>query len=238
MVRRTKDAALATREALLDAAEGVFREHGVARATLGDVAAAAGVTRGAVYWHFRDKAELFGAMCNRAKLPMQSRLEQAALTEGDDALETLRAVSVQALREIASNARTRAVMEILLCKGERGGPIDGAPQPDEMDRQCACAVERIVERAVAQRRLPPDTDTRLAAHALQAYFLGVIQLSLTQPAAFDLCAAAHALVATMIAGLKAMPPLRAAVDQQADRFALQSTASSESAGTTTARLRP
>jgi AcrR family transcriptional regulator len=57
MVRRTRDEALATREALLDAAERVFCASGVTRATLGDVASAAGVTRGAVYWHFRDKGE-------------------------------------------------------------------------------------------------------------------------------------------------------------------------------------
>jgi hypothetical protein len=69
---------------------------------------------------------------------------------------------------------------------------------------------------------------------LQAYFLGVIQLSLTQPAAFDLCTAAPALVATMIAGLKTMPPLRAPVDQQKDRVASQSMGSSETA----ARLSP
>ena len=43
MVRRTKDEALATREALLDAAEQVFRACGVTRATLGDVASARGV---------------------------------------------------------------------------------------------------------------------------------------------------------------------------------------------------
>ncbi|MBK8578736.1 MAG: TetR family transcriptional regulator [Candidatus Accumulibacter sp.] len=92
MVRRTRDEALATREALLDAAERVFCASGVTRATLGDVASAAGVTRGAV-WHFRDKGELFGAMCSRATLPMQSRLEQAADGDGDDAIATLREVS-------------------------------------------------------------------------------------------------------------------------------------------------
>ena len=209
MVRRTKDEALATRAALLDAAERVFCENGVTRATLGDVATAAGVTRGAIYWHFRDKAELFGAMCDRATLPMQSRLEAAAACEGDDAIETLRGVSVQALREIASNSRTRAMLEILLCNSERPNQANaGAPRTDEMDRQCACAVERIIARAVQQGRLPNETDTNLAAHLMQAFFYGVIQLWLTQPTAFDLQVAAHALVDTMIAGLVAAQPRR------------------------------
>ena len=54
MVRRTKEAAAITREQLLDAAERVFRERGVAGSSLAQIAAEAGVTRGAVYWHFRD----------------------------------------------------------------------------------------------------------------------------------------------------------------------------------------
>ena len=56
MARRTKEEALATRHALLDAAERVFGRRGVARTSLVEIAEEAGVTRGAVYWHFKDKA--------------------------------------------------------------------------------------------------------------------------------------------------------------------------------------
>jgi hypothetical protein len=40
----------------------VFLERGVSRATLDEIARAAGVTRGAIYWHFRDKLEIFVAL--------------------------------------------------------------------------------------------------------------------------------------------------------------------------------
>ena len=76
MARRTKEEAAITREQLLDAAEHVFRERGVAGSSLAEVAAAAGVTRGAVYWHFRDKADLCAAMCERATLPLETMLER------------------------------------------------------------------------------------------------------------------------------------------------------------------
>ena len=208
MVRRKKEEALATREALLDAAEQIFREHGVTRATLGAVAGAARVTRGALYWHFRDKDELFAAMCKRATLPMQSRLEQAAASDGDDAMLTLRNVAVQGLREIAANPRTRAVLEIVLCKSEQPPEDEGAPQAEAMDRECAQSTRRITSRAVAQGRLPADTDCTLAAYALQAYFRGITQLWLTQPTAFDLTAAAEPMIDAMIAGLLAAPPRR------------------------------
>jgi len=51
---------------------------------------------------------------------------------------------------------------------------------------------------------------RFAAHLLQAFFHGVFQLWLTHPEAFDLNAAAQAMVETMIAGLVAAPPRRIA----------------------------
>ena len=61
-MRRTKEEAAQTRAALLDAAEQLFAERGVSRTSLADIAAAAGVTRGAVYWHFRNKSELLDAI--------------------------------------------------------------------------------------------------------------------------------------------------------------------------------
>jgi AcrR family transcriptional regulator len=53
------------RELLLDAAEAVFSERGYRVATVDDVAAAAGLTKGAVYSHFASKQELFAAAVER-----------------------------------------------------------------------------------------------------------------------------------------------------------------------------
>src|SRR3990167_761132 len=71
MVRRTKDEAQATRERLLDTAEDGFLARGLSRSSLQDIAAAAGLTRGAIYWHFADKLALFDAMMTRIDLPME-----------------------------------------------------------------------------------------------------------------------------------------------------------------------
>ena len=62
MARKTKEEALTTRAHIIDAARRVFHAEGVNRSTLDKVAQAAGVTRGAVYWHFANKTELFLAV--------------------------------------------------------------------------------------------------------------------------------------------------------------------------------
>ncbi|UCE62309.1 MAG: TetR family transcriptional regulator [Phycisphaerales bacterium] len=57
-VRRTKEQALETREALLNAALRIFSENGLEAPRLEDIAQEAGVTRGALYWHFKNKEDL------------------------------------------------------------------------------------------------------------------------------------------------------------------------------------
>ena len=72
MARRTKEDAMATRHKLLDSAENLFQAQGVSRTSLQDIARRAGATRGAIYWHFKDKADLFNAMMERVTLPLEA----------------------------------------------------------------------------------------------------------------------------------------------------------------------
>src|SRR3954462_5605794 len=99
MVRRSKEDALATRNSLLDAAEHVFLAQGVAGTSLNDIAVAAGTTRGAIYWHFRDKADLFNAMMDRVVMPLQSALESVQEPAGGDPLPRLKKSLRGALRQ-------------------------------------------------------------------------------------------------------------------------------------------
>ena len=75
MARRTKAEADETRTKLLDAAEAVFFEKGVSRTSLGDIAERAGATRGAVYWHFKDKVDIFSSVLGRICMPFDEICE-------------------------------------------------------------------------------------------------------------------------------------------------------------------
>src|ERR1700760_3083095 len=90
MVRRTKEEAQATRNRVLDAAERVFYEKGVSRTTLADIAQAAGVTRGAIYWHFANKGDLFNAMFDRSLLPLDELVATTLDGKEEDPLTRLR----------------------------------------------------------------------------------------------------------------------------------------------------
>src|SRR5262245_14442221 len=189
MARRTKEDALATRELLLDAAEREFCERGATRTSLAEVASAAGVTRGAVYWHFRDKSDLFAAMCARAKLPMETTLERAATTPQDDPLGTLRMLMTTALTNLASDPRAQAVFEVLFHKCELTGELAPLAQRRQRERSlCLTYVERVLQQAVEAGQLPADTDTALATHALHAYIGGLMRDWVMDKRAYDLAA--------------------------------------------------
>ena len=125
MARRTKEDAIATRSGLIDAAEQVFSEKGVSRASLGDIAQAAGATRGAIYWHFKDKVDLFSAMMDRVTLPLEQGYGEFESSTCPEPVQRLRAVMALVLCSIASDERTRRVFEIALYKVEYVGEMVG-----------------------------------------------------------------------------------------------------------------
>jgi TetR/AcrR family acrAB operon transcriptional repressor len=207
MARKTKEEALVTRERLLDAAENLFREQGVTRTSLAEVATAAGMTRGAVYWHFKDKADLFRAMCDRATLPLETQFDHNVADVAADPLGILRALSIGALRSLAEDARAQNVFEIVFHKSELVDELAGLATAHRQER-CACLaqIEDIVRSAADAGQVPADTDAALVTQALHALMVGVMHEWVLDPAAYDLAAAAPAFVDMFIAGLRSNPP--------------------------------
>ena len=77
MARKTKEEALKTREGIIEASIELFLKRGVSRTSLSDIAKRAGVTRGAIYWHFNNKEDLLGALWTQLLLPFEP-LERVA----------------------------------------------------------------------------------------------------------------------------------------------------------------
>jgi TetR/AcrR family acrAB operon transcriptional repressor len=207
MVRKTKEAALATRETLIDAAERAFRRSGVTRTSLADVAAEAGMTRGAIYWHFRDKAELLEAMCARTTMPLDAAFEATGSAEPADPLGTLRDFAANALSQLARDPHMHAVFEILFHKCELTGDLADRNIERAADRaKCVGTVERLVRLAIARGQLPAHTDPVLASRLLHAGVVGLMYEWVGAPQEFDLAAAAPGLIDALIAGVRAAPP--------------------------------
>ena len=208
MVRKTKGEAQATYSALLDAAEREFSEKGVTRTTLNDVALSAGMTRGAIYWHFKDKNALFQGMCDRVFLPMQVLLEEIAASPGKEPIDALRQIMLHMLEQVASNAQQKTVFDILFHRCEKDDELAFFRHEKQRRAECIAKLELIIGEAVKKRILPENTDTWLAVHALNAGLIGLIYEWLIDTDAYDLKSNAGAMVDFLLAGLVARPPLK------------------------------
>jgi TetR/AcrR family acrAB operon transcriptional repressor len=185
-MRRTKEQALVTRHRLLDAAERLFATQGVSRTSLHDIATAAGLTRGAIYWHFAGKAELFDAMLTRVTLPLEAAIDGAEAGQADP-LEAVRTRFLLALRVTADDARTRRVFDIALHKVEHTGELRALRRRRRQARDAWLAgTERALRRARHEGRVAAAVSPRHAAIGLLALIDGLIANWLLDPRAFGL----------------------------------------------------
>ncbi|MBB6589670.1 TetR family transcriptional regulator [Ralstonia solanacearum] len=210
MVRRTKEEALETRNRILDAAEEVFYARGVARTSLSDIAQAAGVTRGAIYWHFRNKADVFAAMCERVKLPMETLCSPLGV-EPNDPLGELRNVANFVLQQLVDDMHWRRVFEIMFNKCEfveDTSPI--LKRQQESFEEGLARLTHIIGQAARRGQLPPDLDVPLAVAHFHASFGGIMGDYLFYPAASSLAVKRERFVDACIDTLKYSPALRLA----------------------------
>ena len=202
MARRTKEDALATRASLLDAAERLFLDKGVSRTSLNDIALAAGTTRGAIYWHFKDKADLFNAMMARVTLPLESAFQQASGRPGEDPLPGLREAVLRALRHTAGDEQTRRVFEVATHKVEYVDEM-GAVRSRHIAvrQQFLDQMQRALRAGARLRGRKLAIPAVAAAHGLHALVDGLIQNWLLDPGAFDLVRTGGQAVDSYLAGL-------------------------------------
>ena len=203
MARRTKAEAETTRAAILDAAEVLFYQHGVSRTTLEKIAAAAQVTRGAIYWHFQNKADLFNAMLERVRLPFQHLLEALDNNITDEPFEQIRQLYISGLQLIAGSEQHHRVLTIVFHRCEYIDELNPAVNAqDQLDEQAVTVLQRAFERAAAAGSLRDGVSPRLAAMSMHMYVGGIISHFLLKPQQCDLRQHAPALIDTMLQGLK------------------------------------
>lgn len=208
MARRTKADALATRHQLLDAAECVFAEKGVSRTSLNDIALAAGASRGAIYWHFKNKADLFNAMMERTTLPMEQALQQVGHEPGQDPLAELRRSIADAMHRIAHDERTRRVFEVATLKVEYVDELMAVrARHRRVQADNVSQMERSLQEALVQRALSLPLPVATLAQGLYALLVGLIHSWLLAPETFELEATAEASVQAYLRGWGLLPAL-------------------------------
>lgn len=199
-MRRTKEDAEKTRIALLGSAERLFLERGVAHTSLDQIARDAGVTRGAVYWHFQNKAHLFHEMLNQVRLPPEQMTERLCRCNQQQPLRVLYELCIEGLESLAQDEQKRRIMTILLHRCEFTDELREAEERHHaFINQFVDLCEKLLEHAADS--LHPGMTPRLGAIALHGMMVGLFSDWTRDPTLFDAEADSPALIDSLFRGL-------------------------------------
>jgi TetR/AcrR family acrAB operon transcriptional repressor len=203
MVRRSKADALATRDNILDCAECLFVRQGVSRTTLQHIAAEAGVTRGAIYWHFQDKAAVFNAMLQRVKMPLESALQVLGMPDRKEPLNDLETYVKLVFELTESDPKACRVFEIATLKIEYVNDMSAVRERRaEMVTHWTASAESMIGMAIRSGQVRQDVQPREAALGLWALIDGLLRAWMIDPASFRLAGMGGGIVGMYLDALR------------------------------------
>lgn len=187
---------------ILGSALREFSLKGYHQATLDEIAGGAGVSKGAVYWHFENKGELFLAVVRQEIARLVEHLEAVARRGGGSVVERLRAVIAAAVtyyadhpefcnllqlstlpgglelaREVEALARDmyrqgREMIGVLLREGVRLGELD-AGRAGVAAPILVALLDGLMSQWIVDRRAVPLR--RLAPDVASAFLEGIVK---------------------------------------------------------------
>lgn len=206
MARRTKLEAQATRSHILDTAELVFEKRGVSGTSLHEIAKAAGLTRGAIYWHFKDKADLFNAMMDRATMPLEESGSVCGFTDADITLAQMRDGFVDVLKRVVADPQMKRVFDIATHKVEYVDEMLAVRERHLTIRNgCVADVERVLRQAMRRGELSRRMPARAAAVGLHALLDGLLQNWMLDPGGFNLAKVGAQVIDAYLSSLAVSP---------------------------------
>ncbi|MDG5869002.1 multidrug efflux transporter transcriptional repressor AcrR [Klebsiella pneumoniae] len=205
MARKTKQQARETRQLILDVALRLFSQQGVSSTSLATIAKAAGVTRGAIYWHFKNKSDLFNEIWELSDASISDLEIEYRAKFPNDPLSVIREILVYVLEATVTEERRRLMMEIIYHKCEFVGEMTVVQQAQ---RQLSLAsyerIEQTLKECIAAKLLPANW----AAVLMRSYLSGLMENWLFAPDSFDLHAEARDYVAILLEMYQFCPTLR------------------------------
>ena len=195
-MRKTKTEAQKTRQHLLDASLEVFWRDGVTRASLQAIAQEAGVTRGALYWHFKNKEDLFETLFEQQYADFFAAFNDQTLRDNQDVWTHLQHNLTTMFETLATRESKHKFCNVMFSKCEQTAG-------NETITELACRYHRLFQKQIAyalqlsreQGRLPENTDIELAAIYLESSLVGLIKIWIDEPERFDLIAKSKRVIA-------------------------------------------
>lgn len=184
MVRKTKQEAEQTRQCIINAAREVFVDKGVSKTSLEEIARHAGVTRGAVYWHFENKSDLLHAMRDQVVLPLIDRMDDELLFNLDkeqnpdkDPLTRIENFLLCTIQALNDHQETRQTYEIMMTKCEYVGEFEKVMQ--QIMSNCSSIIDKLEQayaKALEKQLIKPSLTSAQYAQDTHLFFSGLLHM--------------------------------------------------------------
>jgi TetR/AcrR family acrAB operon transcriptional repressor len=204
-MRRTKQEAEQTRRGIMRAALVTFDKVGIARTTMEHIARAAGVTRGAIYWHFNDKQALLRAIRDDVSLPLVDKADFTLLHDRQaDPLERVQRFLVDIVTAVDRDPHTRLACSVMSFKCEYVGELE--PELEDYARKVEHARKSLLKaysEAREHKQLRAGITPEMAALETAVFLAGLMRLTLLDAHGSTVRKHAQAVIAAHVAAKRA-----------------------------------
>jgi TetR/AcrR family acrAB operon transcriptional repressor len=176
MPRRTKEEAEQTRQLLLDTALTLFAQRGISGTSLKDVASMAGLTHGALYWHFKNRTDLVAALYEESRFPLDDLFLDQLQSARQDALDSLGGFIAQWCTRVFKEERPSHIWQVFHQGVQHDPELQAiADQIDEEHREWLALLAKIIKKARKQKQiaLKPSNRTDPVPAAALAIVMGI-----------------------------------------------------------------
>ena len=207
-MRKTKAEAQKTRQQLLRAALDTFYLRGVGRASLHEIAQAAGVTRGALYWHFKNKEDLFDGLFGSIFEELSAKLAHDIETRAPNIWESFEMATIAMFQRLETDEVFRKFFNTLHTKcdyTEQNHAIVKIMRryQDMWQRQ----LTETLMLSLEQKQLPDNIDMRMAVLYMMTVIGGLMDVWLNMPEQFSISDIAPRIIRSAMYSLQHAPDL-------------------------------
>lgn len=185
-MRRTKEDAEQTRQAILESAMDIFYEKGYSKTTFDEIAKRINLTKGAVYWYFRNKPDIVAALINDFVQKHIKRLEEFRAGKEEN-LDILADMMLLAYHHMKKNPLEYKFIFFITCQMEWSEAIlvkirPLVEQTSEISRKL---MTDTLLKLKKNKKIKDDTDVEKITEILQAMWMGLLENYLAKRMTLD-----------------------------------------------------
>ena len=200
-MRKTKQQAQATKESILLAALKCFSEKGYFNTSLDEIACNANVTRGAVYWHFKNKAEIFDALHEQLHEPFTHKILLDLENETEHPINQLKLLCIKLLQDLSENPVKVSTMKLFFQCDYSGDIAKFKQQHQDKKRQNLDLFEQYFIRAQKNQLINSQTNPKVLTLTLHCFLKGLLFEFINQSDLIDLKLQSKDMVEQLFNGL-------------------------------------